>query len=422
MSIKLEDQSIFLEGLLAGYHIKGTRRLEFKDEKKQQRWDFFVRPDMEYMDSIIKSMISTKRSKMFYNEQRMKKLQTQMIVYIIIGVVLAILLNSLHYIVSLVALAIFGILCISRIGERSRLEKENRALQEEIDNILKNYEELKKQVPPLVSCQQLEDWLMEELKALEKEAIEELSLEGPFTKAEIKGLEDFQSIVLIEPGLIQSHRTPGYIKTQEHRKLVQLKDSFEPIYAVYYVQFLFVIENQIGVYGCFYDSIMQEKHGVVSDEYFYRHVTSVSTRTEEMRDTLSELMGDEAKAIENTIFKLTVASGDSISIALTDEKVVTRLQDTINAQRKMELEKTKGELEKKRREFELHSMNLKLMKKQEILEEYFDRSIKRIDNELKELKSKSKKYSIQIAEDNLPETRAQAALRTIRVCLREKQE
>src|SRR5262249_32674971 len=121
-----------------------------------------------------------------------------------------------------------------------------------------------------------------------------------------------------------------------------------PIYRLMYLQYVYLLEKNINVYGFFYDFVTRQQYGKRSETFQYNHVSNFSIREVELEEEAwvgglglgaaftGNLFGKEINA-----FSLTVAGGASFRCVLVDDAVVQGMNEWLKQQEKwMEL---KGE-------------------------------------------------------------------------------
>jgi hypothetical protein len=87
---------------------------------------------------------------------------------------------------------------------------------------------------------------------------------------------------------------------------------------------IFFTQNQLVAYSCAYDSTTGKPLNESTEEYFYRDVVAVSTKTTSVGLNLGKELGTiQATAAEE--FTLTTSGGTSISVVLRDASLVQRL-------------------------------------------------------------------------------------------------
>jgi len=87
---------------------------------------------------------------------------------------------------------------------------------------------------------------------------------------------------------------------------------------------IFFTENQLLCFSCAYDSTTGKPLNQSTEEYFYRDVVAVSTKTTSVSLSLGKSVGTvQANAAEE--FTLTTSGGTSISVILKDTSLVQRL-------------------------------------------------------------------------------------------------
>jgi hypothetical protein len=87
---------------------------------------------------------------------------------------------------------------------------------------------------------------------------------------------------------------------------------------------IFFTQNQLVAYSCAYDSTTGKPLNESTEEYFYRDVVAVSTKTTSVNLNLGKELGSvQATAAEE--FTLTTSGGTSISVVLKDASLVQKM-------------------------------------------------------------------------------------------------
>jgi hypothetical protein len=114
-----------------------------------------------------------------------------------------------------------------------------------------------------------------------------------------------------------------------------------PVYRILYVQFIFLLERNVNVYGFFYDLVTRERFGTRRETFQYRHITNYSIREIELEEQawmkglgLSDafiklLFGEEVNA-----FSLAVSSGSHFRCVLADETVIRNMNEWLKSDKK----------------------------------------------------------------------------------------
>jgi hypothetical protein len=183
---------------------------------------------------------------------------------------------------------------------------------------------------------QMDEWLEEDLKALEKRALDKVGT----TETEI----------VADPVCITGLRfwdTGG--ADFKWRKGKDNVIRFTP----HGVSVMHFAQHQLLAYSCVFDLTTGKALNEGTDEYFYKDVVSVATKTESFTGTIKKMGGREEKVQLDAAekFTLTTSGGTSVSVLLRDPKFteerlgkggeipITRAEKAVHAIRKMIREK-----------------------------------------------------------------------------------
>jgi hypothetical protein len=378
--------------------ISGMKRYYLNDIQKR-KWDYFFRPFLPLVGFQHRLKILELSENSSKQKKALGKLKT--LVYFLFAAAIA---SSVFIPMTEGASAIGTfLLLIIWIGKWMKFRKQRKDYLKK-EKELESYEaellHLEKQVPDEVPTdKEISDMYNEELSFLDVEAIESLGLDSETIMeldSEINPRK-LKGITIEDWAYIQPESSVGKSSLRpEHMVGVVVGEDGQPRYAVYFVQFIYPTDDLITVYGCFYDFILRETKGLATDEYFYRNVVSVASKTHEEESFL-----DPKRVSETTLFRLTVSSGDSIQVALTDERLVDDMNRRFEA---------KSKLRRKRRQNVL--LKEESIKKSGAKNKKHEASEQTQDDEYERL--------INVAESELPATRAKKAIAFIRRELRAK--
>ncbi|CAM2070307.1 hypothetical protein SCOR_33350 [Sulfidibacter corallicola] len=162
--------------------------------------------------------------------------------------------------------------------------------------------------------------LNQQLQEVEYKALEFLNID-PLDLLDLpkeSQTRDLSCINIVEWGGIQQpHRIKLSTVPRSFLGAYQVTSAKQPIYAVYFVQLLFLTDTHIAAYGFFYDSINDTLSGVETEEYYLQNVVSVSTKIVDQHYVFTSNM-----ETQTLIFRLAVQNGDAIEVALVDKKTI----------------------------------------------------------------------------------------------------
>jgi hypothetical protein len=192
-----------------------------------------------------------------------------------------------------------------------------------------SYKEAQKRYAARPSDSQMDAWLEEDLKLLDKKALDKLNID----ESEVVG----EGVVITGPRLY-NFGGAGWAHKRGNDNILR----YTPV-DVCVINFT---QNQLVSYTCALDLTTGNAVSENTDEYFYKDVVSVATKTESRKVTL------EGKVIQMNAaetFSLTTSGGTSISVMLSDPTFIeqmgggtlptTRAEKAINNIRKMLREK-----------------------------------------------------------------------------------
>jgi len=183
-----------------------------------------------------------------------------------------------------------------------------------------------------ISDGEFDDFVAEDIKRLSVKALQKIGTD----KAELVSEE----VLITGPKLWETGGAEIHYKKGDDNYL-----RFTPI-AVTFVNFT---QNQLLTYTCVYDVVTGRALNESTDEYFYKDVVSVSTKTESRTiiSTDSSIGRIQLNSAES--FALTTSGGTSISVILSDPALIERMGG--------------GEIEKSRAEKAIQSIRKVLREK-----------------------------------------------------------
>ncbi|MBB1364452.1 hypothetical protein H5125_20110 [Shewanella sp. SR44-4] len=147
---------------------------------------------------------------------------------------------------------------------------------------------------------------------IEKQALHSCGLE----KADVI-YSNHEAIVLSDWALIQSdeRRAPALTKLHGENELSFWGDNKGSlVFAVQYIQFIFLTADKIDLFTGFYDFINQEMSGKSSKSFFYKDVTTVT------KDDVDRQTGIGKETISAIDVNLVVSSGDKIRLTILTQE------------------------------------------------------------------------------------------------------
>ncbi|PHN03440.1 hypothetical protein [Flavilitoribacter nigricans] len=387
ISDDLNDYPIFRTG--TPYVLDGIKKF-FIDGKERRKlsgtqlnkWDYFFRLSKTELARRHKKLIEDfKTEKELYHERRLEKFAWFFL--ILAGVYFC------YYWTGILPANLLFLICFYKFRNSvimplfflSRkvvvfhsyaldLEKEQRYLQ----SLVYQNHPLPYQI--MVSDQQISQWLNEEILTLDRLAVQELRLGGQIIplKGTLKSRKT-KGLNIEEWGMVQANEVLGKDILEKHYFNHQLGlrvNDGSPMYAIYYIYFIYMTAETIGIYGLFYDFILEKKIGGITNQYYYRDIVSIGTEQVE-----SKIL-NHSYELETLQIIISFYNDQRISFTLTDEKLIKRLRDQIEA------------------------------KKQ--LSSYTDQNM----NGFSPMLSPDLRQLVQLADDRLPATRSNAILITVK--------
>jgi len=175
---------------------------------------------------------------------------------------------------------------------------------------------------------QMDEWLAEDLKILQKQAINKFGIDASELKA--------KPVQVTGPRFWDIGGAPVLWKRGSDNIL-----RFTPI-SVSVINFT---ENQLLAYNCVLDFTTGKALNEATDEYFYKDVVAVSTKSESMTVNINKKKFGTIQLNAAEVFTLTTSGGTSISVLLRDPTLINRMgggempttkaEEAIQAVRKM---------------------------------------------------------------------------------------
>ncbi len=176
---------------------------------------------------------------------------------------------------------------------------------------------------PIVTDQQMERWLQEEIATLDKAAFQSFQIR----KEDLIPLDDqikgkTIGINVEEWGLIQPIATDGKRAIQEKDLRAFRFNGQRPLFGVYYLVFFYLTADAIYIYSCFYDFIRSKKHGVSAKKYSYQELLKIEASVE--NSPLHPVLGP--LETNQVVFhfldrKLTIALSDPLALTNLRAKI-----------------------------------------------------------------------------------------------------
>lgn len=332
VSLNAYDYPIFRLGLplTKQTHISGEGREQLKEEKQKDKWDYFFQPSRERLTCQHNFLIRRfeENSKVYYNRGGL----FMNIVYFSIASSF-LLLDFYSFVFSFI---IFLAACLSiwrlsrNMGYKNFFHDVAQIIEEEKNDL----ESQINWIPPSIS--QMEDWLEEEIVAIDAKVIKELKFskdkiikrawnntdEVRFVGKEIYGLE------IQEYGFTQPLETNGkeWIEKNypQHLQAYTYRPN-SPLVGVYYIHLIYMTPDRIGYSRFFYDFILARREGDITKEYYYIDIISIGTKvtTTKVFSNLEEW--------KTKILKFSLRNPEVIEVGLTDKIAIENIRRMADA-------------------------------------------------------------------------------------------
>ncbi|MFX0137564.1 MAG: hypothetical protein ACFFDN_28255 [Candidatus Hodarchaeota archaeon] len=164
---------------------------------------------------------------------------------------------------------------------------------------------------------QMEEFLEEDKKKLAEKAIKKLGID----ESELVG-----DVIYLPPGLIfQGWDEARAIRDNTHLPPHALKVGKDKIlrFGAFQYQAFFPTDKFLGSFGCVWDFCSGESANEQTEEFFYKDVVSVTTKTED-RIISNPKTRSPIKISDWETFRLSVSRGESISVILRSEQFLKK--------------------------------------------------------------------------------------------------
>jgi len=225
----------------------------------------------------------------------------------------------------------------NRDGERLLQQLKNH--KQEIENLIPQMEKQYNQQRIVVNEETIEQWHMEELKELEKNALSELGIEidnvdiqeaiSYATERGMKAYQGFKSLFIEGAGMLQELHTPGIDLFHENKEMKTFVIEERIHFRVTYNQFIVPTRHKLCSYRFFYDCIDGRVRGKRTEEYYYEDVVMITT-SHETRD-FPLAVSDIDKKQEFFTFIMSLKSGEKIMVSLSDHGLVELISERLHA-------------------------------------------------------------------------------------------
>lgn len=342
-SDNINDYPIYRVGIpFTNIHISGQEREKLRDNRQLQKWDYFFqasRQEVGYKHRDIISKFEQTQEK--YEEKLFNEgLKTG---GLIVG---ALIIFWICWFV--IALALVGYLFYRFKNLFIQLFYNYRdvtTLRKSIDKLVEEQTFLENEVNQNnVSVEQMVKWLEEEIKELDYKAVKDLNL--PEDKIIRRGFTDklntsfdfnhnILGLRIQEYGFVQPLSANGKKKLERkhpHHLLAYKHKKGKALVGVYYIYFIYMTPETIGISGFFYDFILAKRFGQTTTQYYYRDIVGIGTAVADTK----VFSNQEEWETEQVI--LSFYNSERISIALTDKVAIENLREQIEEKKEDNLD------------------------------------------------------------------------------------
>lgn len=205
---------------------------------------------------------------------------------------------------------------ISQRSKDKRKEAEYRESLKEYQEGLENWGLTESDLEQTPSGQQVDNWLREDLESIREHALnEELGL----VREELKR----DPLVIYGPLFWETYGIPV-----DELAYVREEPSDILRFSCYRVVCVFLTDARVATYSCDFNFLRNARVGEKVVEYLYRDIVSVSTEEISTNYTLPD-----GKTLQHAkVFRLAVASGDSIQVVVSSPQLKDMLNGTPNVE------------------------------------------------------------------------------------------
>lgn len=262
-----------------------------------------------------------------WNDEAYKKLTISIAKVGAFGLVSLFVLISTWWYIALPAIGYIGYVYFKKMFlEFWELFNRNSILNEAIKTLEKERVLLATESgPSIVSNQQMETWLEEEIKVLDKEALQRFQLKKESIVPYDQSLKTRNTIGLNieEWGLLQPIYNKGKsVVASKHLRSFRFNGT-KPLYGVYYLVLFYFTEEAVCIYSCFYDFIRAEKIQPIAKKYSYHELVKIEVAID------ANQIEEGAGILETQKVIVQFYNKDNLSIALSDKIAITNLKHKI---------------------------------------------------------------------------------------------
>lgn len=341
--------------------ITGHKRATLKDPEGQRRWDYFFRATPGAIEQYFSEEKEKWRGQLIAGWGKWTRAVVGLLILVLLPIAIAVAIWQTDKIPDLLAWArslmremdinasigdegLIAILCaplgivglVGLVKYLPRLADATSAIREarrQLRDLKRLIRDLIRQIPRNTPTdQEMLDFVQKRLSDLELRAKQYLRLNQENITIDVS-IPPIQEWAYLQP-----QDKPGYQSIErenpEFLKAMRATASDAPVYAVYYIQYLFPTRDYIAVHGEFFDAICDDTRGKLTDEYYYADVTSIRTEVSEVERKVYF----SPKIPEVVKLRLTVASGDAVEVRMWDERIQRTLNEYLEDRRKVNIE------------------------------------------------------------------------------------
>lgn len=335
-SDNIHDYPIYRVGIAfkgdEALYISGREREELTDERQLQKWDYFFRASKEELGNKHYRLAGEFEE---WRSDYQALLNKNAIKAGVLFVVSLFLLIKLWWFVALPIIA-YGLYRFRNwFIDLYQSYKNTRFLKFCDQKLGDELQYLESQVfQQTVSEDQVRKWLEEEVRELDQKTVAELGLSpdhiirrefgGPNGGVDIN--KDILGLKIQEWGITQPLSANGKKSIEKkhwHHLRALRRGTREPLVGVYYIHFIYLTPDNIGISSFFYDFILAKRFGTMTTQYFYRDIVGLGTA---VKDTL---ILTDLEELETKQIILSFVNNEKICIALTDQVAIENLGSQI---------------------------------------------------------------------------------------------
>lgn len=329
------------------------------DSRQQAKWNFFYRPVPSLVGRPQKRKIQKLKRAINQTEEELLELKNSIFLFTILAVFLFFLsLIFISTILGFLVPIIYFIFMPKKFSRRKEILEVKLHNEPIIKSLEEEIEKLKSQIPDRTEYKEIESYLREELKAMELKCLSEV-VNAEVDEDTVDRIirhepicEDVRGLLISGWGLLQPTKIKssfGYEKTGYSRVVNDIGNNIatwrsargkSPIYRVLYLQYIFLLDQNVNVYSFFYDFVTRKQYGKRNETFQYNHVSNFSIKEVELEETelpenlkLPKYLAQSLFNKEINSFTLAVSSGEHFRCVLIDDAVVEGMNEWLDLEK-----------------------------------------------------------------------------------------